>query len=85
MSFFIASPVFVSAQEKADEDSGFIMKRDKDGNPIFIQKESTVIQGTVPRPNVAFVYGDKNINYEWENLKRDFLPKIINAVKKAPF
>ena len=27
----------------------------------------------------------KTINYEWENLKQDFLPLIVASVKKAPF
>jgi hypothetical protein len=26
-----------------------------------------------------------SINYEWTELKQEFLPKILESVKKAPF
>jgi hypothetical protein len=52
-----------------------------------VQVIDTVIAvcGKVPRPNVVYVLQAKTINYEWENLKQDFLPLIIASVKKAPF
>ena len=52
-----------------------------------VQVIDTVIAvcGKVPRPNVVYVLQPKTINYEWENLKQDFLPLIIASVKKAPF
>jgi hypothetical protein len=52
-----------------------------------VQVIDTVIAvcGKVPRPNVVYVLQPKTINYEWENLKQDFLPLILASVKKAPF
>jgi hypothetical protein len=52
-----------------------------------VQVIDTVIAvcGKVPRPSVVYVLQAKTINYEWENLKQDFLPLIIASVKKAPF
>ena len=52
-----------------------------------VQVIDTIISvcGKVPRPNVVYVLQAKSINYEWENLKQDFLPLIIASVKKAPF
>ena len=41
--------------------------------------------GKVPRPSVVYVLTAKNIDYEWENLKQDFMPLILATVKKAPF
>mgnify|MGYP003500154661 FL=1 len=41
--------------------------------------------GKVPRPSVVYVLTPKNIDYEWENLKQDFMPLILASVKKAPF
>ena len=41
--------------------------------------------GKVPRPSVVYVLQPKNINYEWETLKQDFLPLILASVQKAPF
>jgi hypothetical protein len=52
-----------------------------------VQVIDTVIAvcGKVPRPNVIYVLQNKTINYEWENLKQDFIPLILATVKKAPF
>jgi hypothetical protein len=52
-----------------------------------VQVIDTVISvcGKVPRPNVVYILQAKTINYEWENLKQDFLPLILASVKKAPF
>jgi hypothetical protein len=51
---------------------------------IVIDKEITVC-GKVPRPSVVYVLTTKNINYEWESLKQDFMPLILQSVRKAPF
>ena len=47
----------------------------------------TLVQvcGKVPRPSVVYVLTAKNIDYEWESLKQDFMPLILATVKKAPF
>jgi hypothetical protein len=52
-----------------------------------VQVIDTVVHvcGKVPRPNVIYVLQNKTINYEWENLKLDFVPLILSTVKKAPF
>lgn len=52
-----------------------------------VQVIDTVIAvcGKVPRPSVVYILQAKTINYEWENLKQDFLPLILASVKKAPF
>ncbi len=68
-----------------NEGSGFKIERGPNGETIFVQQSAITVCGTVPRPNVSFIFSNTSINYEWENLKRDFLPKVINAVKKAPF
>jgi hypothetical protein len=34
---------------------------------------------------VVYVLTAKNIEYEWESLKQDFMPLILATVKKAPF
>jgi len=33
----------------------------------------------------VYVITAKSIDYEWEELKQDFMPLIIQSVKKAPF
>lgn len=56
-----------------------------DGRKTFVIETAFVVCGKVPKPNVIYVLQATAINYEWENLKQDFLPKIRNSVKKAPF
>lgn len=56
-------------------------------NGVKVHVIDTVIAvcGKVPRPSVVYVLQAKNINYEWETLKQDFLPLILASVQKAPF
>jgi hypothetical protein len=55
------------------------------GKPVTVIDTEIAVCGKVPRPSVVYVLTAKNIDYEWENLKQDFMPLIINSVKKAPF
>jgi hypothetical protein len=55
------------------------------GKPVTVIDTVVSVCGKVPRPSVVYVLTAKNIDYEWENLKQDFMPLIIASVKKAPF
>ncbi|HUJ63427.1 MAG TPA: hypothetical protein VLX92_33240 [Kofleriaceae bacterium] len=55
------------------------------GRPVTVIDTIVKICGKVPRPSVVYVLTAKNIDYEWENLKQDFMPLILASVKKAPF
>jgi len=55
------------------------------GKPITVIDTVVSVCGKVPRPSVVYVVTTKNISYEWESLKQDFLPLILSSVKKAPF
>jgi hypothetical protein len=39
----------------------------------------------VPKPSVLYGLLNTTINYEWENLKQDFLPRVLRSVESAPF
>jgi hypothetical protein len=56
-----------------------------DGRKVFVIEKAFVVCGKVPKPTVIYVLQASTINYEWETLKRDFLPKVLDSVKKAPF
>ena len=56
-----------------------------DGKKIFRIKTGFVICGKVPKPDVLYGLLNTNINYEWETLKQDFLPKVLNSVEQNPF
>ena len=55
------------------------------GKPVTVIDTLVQVCGKVPRPSGVYVLTAKNIEYEWENLKQDFMPLIIASVKKAPF
>jgi len=58
---------------------------ERNGEKIYVIDKVITVCGKVPRPSVVYVLQAKSINYAWETLKRDFLPKILDSVKKAPF
>lgn len=55
------------------------------GKPVTVIDTVVSVCGKVPRPSVVYVLTAKNIDYEWENLKQDFMPLILQTVRKAPF
>jgi hypothetical protein len=56
-----------------------------DGKKIFRIKTGFVICGKVPKPDVLYGLLNTTINYEWESLKQDFMPKILRTVEASPF
>lgn len=90
---FLAHVPGARAEGCAEEDdgSGGEKKQGKfhieyiNGKPVTVIDTVVSVCGKVPRPSVVYVLTPKNIDYEWENLKQDFMPLIIQTVKKAPF
>lgn len=87
-----AAPVVHAAPEGCnDEDQGGDKKQGKfhieyvNGKPVTVIDTVVAVCGKVPRPSVVYVLTAKNIDYEWESLKQDFMPLIMATVKKAPF
>lgn len=70
--------------EKKNDGKNFHIEY-RNGQKVHVIDTVIAVCGKVPRPSVVYVLQAKNINYEWENLKQDFLPLIIATVKKAPF
>jgi hypothetical protein len=56
-----------------------------DGRKVFVIEKAFVVCGKVPKPTVIYALQASTINYEWETLTQDFLPKVIDATRKAPF
>ena len=55
------------------------------GKKVYKIKTDFVIEGKVPKPSVIYVLNASTINYEWENLKKEFLPKVLQSVEQSPF
>ena len=77
--------------DDTDEGSGSGKKQGKfhveyvNGKAVTVIDTVVSVCGKVPRPSVVYVLTAKTIDYEWESLKQDFMPLILNSVKKAPF
>lgn len=91
----VAAPVSALAQSPercSDDDDGSGEKKQGkfhieyiNGKPVTVIDTLVQVCGKVPRPSVVYVLTAKNIDYEWESLKQDFMPLILQTVKKAPF
>jgi hypothetical protein len=57
----------------------------KNGQKVHVIDTVVTVCGKVPRPSVVYVLQAKSINYEWENLKQDFLPRTLKSVESSPF
>jgi hypothetical protein len=54
------------------------------GGGKVIKLSPIVVEGKVQKP-LALVLARSSIPYEWEQLKQDFTPRIVEAVSKSPF
>jgi hypothetical protein len=87
----IAPRAYADAPERCQDDSGGDKKQGKfhieyiNGKPVTVIDTQVIVCGKVPRPSVVYVLTAKNIDYEWESLKQDFMPLILATVNKAPF
>jgi hypothetical protein len=86
-----AAPALAAPEGCADDDTQTDKKQGKfhieyvGGKPVTVIDTVVAVCGKVPRPSVVYVLTPKNLDYEWETLKQDFMPLIISTVKKAPF
>lgn len=85
----VASPAFADERERCVESSDkapvkFTVER-RNGHDVTVIKNEIVFCVHRARPGVAYVTSAKSINYEWESLKQEFLPKTLDSVTKAPF
>ena len=71
--------------EQAEKKQGKFHIEYINGKPVTVIDTVVSVCGKVPRPSVVYVLVVKNIDYEWESLKQDFMPLILATVKKAPF
>ena len=61
------------------------VERSASGQKIFRITEGIVVEGRIQKPNAFYVLQRSSIDYDWETLKQDFLPRILDAASKNPF
>jgi hypothetical protein len=55
------------------------------GKKIYRIETAMTIEGKIQKPEAFFFYQKSSINYDWQELKQDFVPKILDSVSHAPF
>jgi hypothetical protein len=55
------------------------------GKTVYRITEAIRIEGKIQKPEAFYVLQKSSINYDWQDLKQDFVPKIVDSVTKAPF
>lgn len=61
------------------------VERGANGQKIFRITEGIVVEGRIQKPNAFYVLQRSSMDYDWESLKQDFLPKILQAASHHPF
>ena len=61
------------------------VERGAGGKKVYRITTGFVIEGRIQKPNAFYVLERSQINYDWAALKKDFLPRILDSVKKHPF
>jgi hypothetical protein len=97
LSFFAAAalalaPVAVHAQAAAappapagDAAPKVKVEKGAGGKKIYRITDEIRIEGKIQKPEAFFFYQKSSINYDWQELKQDFIPKILDSVSRSPF
>jgi len=61
------------------------VERGAGGKKVYRITDAIRIEGKIQKPEAFFFYQKSSINYDWQELKQDFIPKILDSVSRAPF
>jgi hypothetical protein len=76
----------VVTETTADADTTKVkVERGADGKKVYKIEGEIVIEGKIQKPEAFYVLQKSGINYDWHELKQEFVPKILDSVTKAPF
>jgi hypothetical protein len=67
------------------EGSNVKVERGSGGKKVYKIMTEIRIEGKIQKPEAFYVLQKSAINYEWQELKQDFTPKILESVTQAPF
>jgi hypothetical protein len=61
------------------------VERGAGGKKVYKIEGEIVIEGKIQKPEAFYVLQKSSINYDWHELKQEFVPKILDSVTKTPF
>jgi hypothetical protein len=72
--------------ETADQEQAKVkIERGAGGRKVYKIEGEIVIEGKIQKPEAFYVLQKSSINYDWHELKQEFVPRILDSVTKAPF
>jgi hypothetical protein len=69
----------------ADAQTKVKVERGAGGKKVYKIEGEIVIEGKIQKPEAFYVLQKSSINYDWHELKQEFVPKILDSVTKPPF
>ena len=61
------------------------VERGASGKKVYRITDAIRIEGKIQKPEAFYVLQKSSINYDWQELKQDFVPRILESVNRAPF
>jgi hypothetical protein len=80
-----AAPAQTQTTPEGGEATKVKVERGTGGRKIYKIEGEIVIEGKIQKPEAFYVLQKSSINYDWHELKQEFVPKILDSVTKAPF
>ncbi len=84
-AILLLSTVATAQEQAAPAAPKVKVERSASGQKIFRITEGIVVEGKIQKPNAFYVLQRSSMDYDWESLKQDFLPKILQAASHHPF
>jgi hypothetical protein len=80
-----AAPAPPPPPPAADAPTKVKVEKGAGGKKVYRITEEFKIEGKIQKPEAFFFYQKSTINYDWQELKQDFIPKILDSVSHSPF
>lgn len=80
-----AAPADTASSNAGDDQTKVKVERGAGGKKVYKIEGEIVIEGKIQKPEAFYVLQKSSINYDWHELKQEFVPKILDSVTKAPF
>ena len=80
-----AAPAAAPATPPPAEAPKVKVEKGAGGKKVYRITEEIRIEGKIQKPEAFFFYQKSTINYDWQELKQDFIPKILDSVSHSPF
>jgi len=80
-----AADTATQTADDAKDQTKVKIERGAGGKKVYKIEGEIVIEGKIQKPEAFYVLQKSSINYDWHELKQEFVPKILESVTKSPF